>query len=153
MTLVRRALSHEDVSGALHVRYVVFVDEQGVPVDLERDEHDATADHIVAVSGGAYVGAGRLVVEEPGYHGLDVSVGHVGHLGRLAVMPEARGSGVGSMLVQSIEACAGVRGLRVVYLGAQSYVTTFYEGLGYQVFGEAFDDAGIEHRHMWRPLD
>ena len=153
MTVVRRAESDDDVAGALYVRYVVFVEEQGVPVDLERDENDATADHVVAVSRGSYVGAGRLVVEEPGYHGLDVSLGRVGHLGRLAVMPEARGSGVGSMLVRQIEACAGVRGLRVVYLGAQSYVTKFYEGLGYQVFGEAFDDAGIEHRHRWRPLD
>ena len=82
MTGVRRAESDADVAGAMHVRYVVFVEEQGVPVDLERDERDASADHVVAVSDGTYVGAGRLVLEEPGYHGLDASLGPVGHLGR-----------------------------------------------------------------------
>ena len=152
MTLVRRALSHEDVSGALHVRYVVFVEEQGVPVDLERDERDASADHVVAVQDGVYVGAGRLVLEDPGYHGLDASLGPVGHLGRLAVVPETRGSGVGARLVRVIEECAGQRGLRLVYLGAQTHAEPFYGRLGYVTFGEEFDDAGLQHCHMWRQL-
>ena len=149
-TSVRRAESAADVAGAFQVRYVVFVEEQGVPVELERDDRDATADHVVAVSAGAYVGAGRLVVEEPGYHGLDVAFGPVAHLGRLAVLPEARGSGVGAQLVRAIEERSAERGLMLIYLGAQSYVTPFYERLGYAAFGEEFDDAGLPHRHMWR---
>ncbi len=44
------------------------------------------------------------------------------------------------------------RGLRCVYLGAQTHAVPFYERLGYAAFGEEFDDAGLPHRHMWRPL-
>jgi predicted GNAT family N-acyltransferase len=156
MTIVRPVVTDEDLAAALRIRYVVFVEEQGVPVDLERDHHDADADHVLAVRradpADEPVGAGRLVVEEPGFEGLDEELGPIGHLGRLAVLVPARGSGVGAELVRAIEAQASARGLRAVYLGAQTHAVPFYERLGYAVFGEEFDDAGLPHRHMWREI-
>jgi predicted GNAT family N-acyltransferase len=132
------------------VRHDVFVVEQGVPAELEQDSQDAEADHLVAYLGDAAVGAGRLVVEPPGFAGTDPSLGAVGHLGRLAVRHEARGSGLGASLVRAIEARATERGIRVMALSSQTYAIPFYERLGYAAHGNEFDDAGLPHRWMTR---
>jgi predicted GNAT family N-acyltransferase len=128
-----------DLAAAYAVRHQVFVREQGVPVELEIDEHDPDADHVVArLADGTVVGTGRLVLEPEG----------VGHLGRLAVLAEVRGAGAGVALVRALEDRARVRGLASVVLGAQVYAVGFYERLGYTAYGEEFDDAGIPHRWM-----
>ncbi len=150
--VVRLVVGQGDLDAAFWVRHAVFVDEQGVPVELERDERDAAADHLVAVLDGVVVGAVRLVFEPPGFEGLDVAYGPVAHLGRLAVRAAARGHGIGALLVQAVEDRARVRGLRVIYLGAQTHAQGFYERLGYAAFGAEFDDAGLPHRHMLRSL-
>ena len=150
---VVRLASHEvDRAAAFAVRHKVFVDEQGVPVELERDERDADADHFVASVDGRAIGAVRLVVEPAGFEGVPAEHGQVGHLGRLAVLAEARGSGLGAGLLSAVEDRAAKRGLRLVYLGAQTHAVGFYERLGYHAYGAEFDDAGLPHRHMYRLL-
>ncbi len=139
-----------EIAQAYTLRHAVFVLEQGVPVELERDDRDSTADHVLATLKGQPVGAGRLVIEATGFQGMDPARGPVGHLGRLAVLAEGRGRGVGALMVAAIEAQAAERGLRCVYLGAQTHAVAFYERLGYSVFGDEFEDAGLPHRHMWR---
>ena len=150
--MVRLAGTDEDRAAALAVRYDVFVTEQGVPTHLELDELDGTADHFVAYDGNRAVGAGRLVVEPPGFEGADPAAGPVGHLGRLAVRPETRGTGLGVTLVRAIEARAAERGLHLVVLAAQTHALGFYERLGYSAYGPEFDDAGLPHRWMRRTL-
>jgi predicted GNAT family N-acyltransferase len=159
MRTIRLAGDEADRSAAYVVRADVFVTEQGVPADLELDELDEVADHFVAYDedtgvdgGGTAVGAGRLVVEDPGFAGTDPALGPVGHLGRLAVRPETRGTGLGVDLVRAIEARAAERGLRVVALSAQTHALGFYERLGYTAYGPEFDDAGLPHRWMSRTL-
>ena len=150
--LVRLATEPADVEAAYAVRADVFVTEQGVPPDLELDELDGTADHFVAYDGEQVVGAGRLVVEEAGFEGCDPALGPVGHLGRLAVRPETRGTGLGVTLTRAIEERARSRGLRLMVLSAQTQALGFYERLGYTAYGPVFDDAGLPHRWMRRPL-
>jgi predicted GNAT family N-acyltransferase len=152
MTDVRLATTMSEVADALAVRTEVFVREQGVPRHLEVDELDDTADHFVAYDDGRAVGAGRLVVEEAGFEGTDASLGAVAHLGRLAVAGSTRGSGLGVALVAAIEARATERGLRVVALSSQTHALGFYERLGYAAYGPVFDDAGLPHRWMSKPL-
>ena len=150
MRKVRLAAGPDDVAAAYAVRTDVFVGEQGVPADLELDALDDLADHLVAYDGDRAVGAGRLVVEPPGFEGSDPDLGPVGHLGRLAVRPEARGTGLGLDLVAAVEARARERGLRVMVLSAQTHALRFYERLGYTAYGPVFDDAGLPHRWMRR---
>ena len=150
--VVRRVSDPADVAEALRIRHVVFVSEQGVPEDLERDDRDADADHFLVGPAGLEVGASRLVVEEPGFEEVDPGLGPVAHLGRLAVLPAARGTGLGAALVRAVEARAAERGLAVVYLAAQTHAVQFYERLGYSAYGPEFDDAGLPHRHMLRRL-
>ena len=146
------ALEPHDRAAAYAVRYDVFVTEQQVPPELELDELDDVADHFVAYDDDEAVGAGRLVVEPPGFEGVDPALGPVGHLGRLAVRPETRGTALGAALVRAIEERAVDKGLRVLVLAAQTHATRFYERLGYTGYGEVFDDAGLPHRWMRRPL-
>ena len=158
---VRRTSAGEDpeaVGQALDIRYEVFVDEQGVPVELERDADDASCEHFLAVADGVLIGAGRLVVEvveatepvEPAEPGGPARLR--GHLGRLAVLAKHRGTGAGVALVRAIEDRAGELGLAEVYLGAQLYATGFYARLGYEPYGAQFWDAGIKHIHMRKRL-
>lgn len=132
-----------DMPAVYALRHEVFVLEQQVPAELERDELDETAGHVVALDGtGVVVGTGRVVEESDG----------VAHLGRLAVRRHARGTGVGVALVRGLEERARASGLRCAVLGAQVHAVGFYQRLGYTAYGEVFDDAGIDHRWMRRDL-
>ena len=141
----------EELQAAWRVRLTVFVDEQGVPAEIEVDEHDEapTTGHVLALDGERVVGTGRLLLDAPG---------HV-HLGRLAVLAEDRGRGVGALLVRGLEALAlerhttGEPPAVVVVLSAQETAMGFYRALGYEtVSGERYLDAGIWHQDMARTL-
>ncbi len=129
-----------DWQGALAVRHAVFVVEQGVPLELERDELDASAVHVVAASGGEVVGTARLTRESEL------------RIGRVAVLPSWRRRGVAGMLVSALEAEARRLGACEVSLHSQSYVQSLYAKLGYEVAGEPFVEAGIDHVLMIKRL-
>lgn len=135
---IRPAEGERDRAAVFVIRGAVFVAEQNVPVEEEWDSRDAGADHLLALHGGVPVGTVRMVVEQE----------DVGLLGRLAVLPQARGTGTGRALVRAAEERARERGLRSVQLHAQTHALGFYESLGYRAHGEEFLDAGIPHRHM-----
>lgn len=143
---VRRAASPEQLAAAYAIRHRVFVDEQAVPLDLERDAHDEHADHLLAEVDGRPAATVRLVVETSGEHA------GLAHLGRLAVLPEHRCAGLGVALTRAVEDRARGRGLPEVVLTAQVDAVGFYERLGYRAEGPVFDDAGIPHRFMRRAL-
>jgi predicted GNAT family N-acyltransferase len=150
---IRVAEGPEDLDACFAVRKEVFVVEQEVPADLEYDDLDATAVHVLAAAAdGTPLGTGRLL------HGVDAAgrtggAGpEVGSLGRLAVRAGARGLGVGAALVRGIEDAARERGLTAVDLHAQVSALGFYERLGYTAYGPEFLDAGIVHRGMRREL-
>ncbi|WP_329036475.1 GNAT family N-acetyltransferase [Streptomyces sp. NBC_00178] len=148
----RRALEESDLAACFQVRKEVFVAEQHVPEDIEYDAHDATAVHVLAVAAdGSALGTGRLLHGEAaaGRTGGDPTAGA---LGRLAVTRAARGLGVGAALVRAIEEEARALGLASVDLHAQTHALGFYERLGYRAYGPEFDDAGMPHRAMRRPL-
>ena len=155
MTVRVRLARPDDLDAVFALRHEVFVVEQGVPVDLERDELDAAADHAVALDGtGAVVGTGRLVDGridedsrlEPG------TAGSVGTVGRMAVAGVARGTGTGRALLDLLVRRAAERGLPAVELHAQVHARAFYERAGFTPFGEVYLEAGIEHIGMRRAL-
>ncbi|MFC8507072.1 GNAT family N-acetyltransferase [Streptomyces sp. NPDC057411] len=149
---VREAAAAEDREACFAVRREVFVEEQGVPQELEYDSYDATAVHVLAIrQDGVPLGTGRLLTgaDATAKTGADASVGS---LGRLAVNKAARGLGVGAALVRAIEDAARGRGLAAVDLHAQTHALGFYERLGYEAYGPEFPDAGMPHRAMRRAL-
>ena len=117
------------------IRFEVFVDEQGVPAELELDAMDALSLHAVAYDAlGAPIGTGRLLPD--------------GHIGRMAVRKLARGTGIGGALLQALMAQAQLRGMRRVVLSAQTHAAPFYVRHGFVIVGEEFYEAGIAHIEM-----
>jgi predicted GNAT family N-acyltransferase len=132
----------DDIPTCQALRRVVFIDEQGVSEADEVDGLDGKAIHLLAWDGDCPVGTARLLVK-----------GAVGKIGRVCVLPEVRGSGLGAALIEAaLEELARMPGVTEAYLGSQSHATGFYEKLGFAAFGEEFIDAGIPHRHMRRTL-
>jgi YbgC/YbaW family acyl-CoA thioester hydrolase len=128
---------------ARRIRTEVFVQEQRIPADLEWDEADAKAIHVVAFNRlGQGIATGRLLEQQPG----------VARIGRMAVDRMLRGSGVGRQVLQALLAAAAARGDREVVLHAQRSAAEFYLGLGFEPRGAAFEEAGIPHIEMVRPL-
>lgn len=122
------------------VRRRVFVVEQGVPEALEWDAADATATHFLANTlDGQPIGCARLLPD--------------GHLGRMAVLAEWRGHGVGSALLAAATVAARAQGMPTLELSAQVHATPFYAKAGFIVDGDVYDEAGIPHVRMYRPLD
>ena len=131
-----------DIAACQRLRRVVFIEEQGVSEAEELDGLDEAAIHLLALDGGRPVGTARLLVR-----------GATGKIGRVCVLPEARGTGLGAALIRAALAeLRGMPGVAEAYLGSQSHATGFYEKLGFAVEGEEFLDAGIPHRHMRRAL-
>jgi YbgC/YbaW family acyl-CoA thioester hydrolase len=128
---------------AARIRTQVFVDEQGVPAEMEWDEADATAVHVVAFNRlGRPVATGRLLQDAPG----------VAKIGRVAVHGVLRGSGVGRLVMDRLMAAARERGDHEVVLHAQRSAQAFYQRLGFAVRGEPFDEVGIAHVEMTASL-
>ncbi len=119
------------------IRFEVFVEEQGVPSEIELDAMDPLCLHAVAYDAhGIPVGTGRLLPD--------------GHIGRMAVRKNVRGSGVGGQLLQALMAKAKVRGDVHVALSAQIHAEPFYQRHGFTRKGEPFFEAGIAHVNMER---
>jgi predicted GNAT family N-acyltransferase len=121
---------------AMPVRTAVFVAEQGVPLELERDEYDAVSRHALASYGNYVVGTGRLLPD--------------GHIGRMAVLASHRGQGVGSALLRGLMTEANVLGMRRLALHAQVTAVDFYRRHGFVADGGQFVEAGIVHVIMSR---
>lgn len=128
-----------DRLAAMHIRFAVFVDEQKVPADLEPDEYDTDAHHLIAqTDDGLPVGTLRVVDKGNG----------AAKIGRVAVLAPYRGLGVGNLLMQFAENYARQAGFASLILDAQLQVLGFYKKRGYVASGPVFDDAGIDHRRM-----
>lgn len=149
-----RLATGADWDALLRLRQRVFVQEQGVPVELEHDDLDALCDHAVAVRAGAVVGTGRLVPGRVSHDGalLVDPQDRTRTVGRMAVAPEERGTGVGRLVLTALEQRAAALGVRRVELHAQVEARGFYERCGYATVGEPFVEAGILHVTMARDL-
>lgn len=117
------------------IRRRVFIEEQGVPPEVEQDGQDAAAQHFLAIDeAGLCVGCGRLLPS--------------GQIGRLAVLSERRGSGIGAQLLALAIGEARQRGLTTVFLNAQVQAEAFYRRAGFVPVGEQFMEAGLPHQRM-----
>ena len=123
---------------AAPIRFAVFVEEQGVPFEIELDEYDPVSVHAVAFEGDQAVGTGRLLPD--------------GHIGRMAVLAASRGKGIGGALLAALVRAAKARGDRQVVLSAQVGALQFYRAHGFQPEGDEYMEAGIRHQAMRKTL-
>jgi predicted GNAT family N-acyltransferase len=124
------------------LRTRVFVEEQGVPAEIEQDAHDATAVHALAEDDeGRVVATGRLLIRD----GRAV-------IGRMAVDAAARRHGYGAAVLAELHRQAVALGLTEAELHAQLPARGFYERAGYTAVGDVYEEAGIAHVTMRRRL-
>jgi predicted GNAT family N-acyltransferase len=138
---VRAAAGPPEVWAALDLRREVFVDEQGVALEEDRDGRDDDALHLVALLDGLLVGTCRLLPD-----------GSRVKLGRMVVKATARGRGVAGLLLAEADARAHDLGADTIVLGAQLTAQAVYAKAGYEPYGDPFDDAGIPHVMMRKGL-
>jgi predicted GNAT family N-acyltransferase len=139
---VRVAESDADREAALVVRRDVFIEEQGVPEQIEMDGKDEDAIHFVATADGEPVGAARLREVESG----------VGKVERVAVVADRRDDGIGRELMRTLEATAVERDIDRLVMHAQTHVQAFYLSLDYEMTSDVFEEAGIDHVEMEKEL-
>lgn len=119
------------------VRDDVFIREQNIPIELEWDEMDSVSLHALAYDEfDRPVGTGRLLPD--------------GHIGRMAVIRDKRGAGIGGALLEALMQQAHARGDKSVVLSAQLHAEAFYARYGFIREGEEFMEAGIPHIQMRR---
>ncbi|MFC1762732.1 GNAT family N-acetyltransferase [Planctomycetota bacterium] len=118
------------------VRVAVFVEEQAVPLENEMDDRDAACVHALAFDEARPVATGRLDCEQGG------------RIGRVAMLADYRGRGIGKEVMQALEAEAKRRGFQQTWLHAQVAVIPFYRQLGYCEEGSTFTEENILHQTM-----
>ena len=138
-----RQLSYiENAELLVEIRETVFVQEQGVPRELEMDGRELESTHFLAFAKAAkgkpetVLGSARLLA--------------TGQIGRMAVLKEFRGQGVGYKLLLYATEYGFSHGFSKIFLHAQKYAQNFYQKAGYTVCGEVFLEAGIEHIEMYK---
>ncbi len=113
------------------------------PKGSERDEFDEYAYHRMMVDdNGKLVAVGRLYVS-----------GDEAQIRFMAVIPECRGKGLGSRMVQALEQVARQQGVRRLVMNAREEAVAFYSQCGFTVVGEGPISFGkIPHRQMIKAL-
>ena len=129
---IKQADFQTDFSAIRLIRETVFVQEQRVPLEMEWDEFDAQAIHILAMTQGQAVGTARLLED--------------GSIGRVAVLKPFRGQGIGNKMMGYLIDLAQQHKHTHVHLHAQVDAIDFYQKLGFTITGEPFDEAGILHQ-------
>ncbi len=164
------------VEPAKLVRYAVFVKEQAVPIEMELDEFDAVSTHAVIfstvesrVAAEAASDSTAVSVEaelesvteaeleagqaegEKSAAARALATGRLlpdGHIGRMAVMADARGLGLGAQVLQALIDEARRQGMTEVVLSAQLHAMGFYQRFGFVAEGDVYLDCAIEHKDM-----
>lgn len=139
---VKKIDSDTELEQAFDIRREVFVQEQGVPVEMEIDEEENNSIHFLAKLDGKPIGTCRMRWYKP----------QVAKAERVAVVSDGRGTGAGRELMLALEEYARKEGALKIILSAQTHAIPFYEKLGYQAEGEIYQDAGIDHRDMQKNL-
>lgn len=126
---------------AYSIRKRVFIEEQGVPEEMELDKYDPLAQHALAYLNSECIGTARLVT-------LPGNIGKVGRIGRMAVLQAHRKQGIGGKLLCVLLELSKSQGITKLELHAQLSAIAFYEQYGFIAQGDIYDEAGIAHRDM-----
>jgi len=117
------------------VRRAVFIEEQNVPENIEQDGKDSDFCHVLATDKeGKPIGTARMDKE--------------GKIGRMAVLREYRGRGVGRKMLRVVMDWGRLNGITHFLVSAQIGAVEFYQKMGFEPFGEEFEEAGIKHVNM-----
>ena len=127
----------DGLSQLKNIREKVFIQEQKVTPELEWDGMDENAMHFLVFKDEEAIGCARAVV-----------IKNYMQLGRMAVLKEYRGQGIGSALLEKAMTIAKLNQLSAIYISAQCHAIDFYKKFGFEVKSDIYLDAEIPHRDM-----
>ena len=127
----------DGLSQLKNIREKVFIQEQKVTPQLEWDGMDEKAIHFLVFNDKAAIGCARAIVIKD----------HM-QLGRMAVLKEYRGQGIGSALIEKAMTTAKLNQLSAIYISAQCHAINFYKKFGFEVTSDIYLNAEIPHRDM-----
>ena len=127
----------DGLSQLKNIREKVFIQEQKVTPQLEWDGMDEKAIHFLVFNDKAAIGCARAIVIKD----------HM-QLGRMAVLKEYRGQGIGGALIEKAVTTAKLNQLSAIYISAQCHAIDFYKKFGFEVTSDIYLDAEILHRDM-----
>ena len=130
---------NDDLIDAHTIRAKVFINEQNVPQEVEMDDKDLGAFHVVVYNDEKAVATGRLLINESEFL-----------IGRIAVLKEERKKGFGDLVVKMLVRKAEDKGAKEVLVHAQMSALKFYEKLGFKIVGNEYieENTNIPHIHM-----
>lgn len=132
---LRKATWQADEKALMKVRTIVFIEEQMVPVKDEIDEYDPVSYHVlINDEEDNPVATGRLNPD--------------GQIGRMAVLKEHRGYGLGHMMMTHLMEKALNDGFRIIEMSAQTHAIPFYSKYKFTAVGRIYDEVGIPHQKM-----
>lgn len=137
---IDRATDAGEIAKCLAIRRIVFIEGQDVSEAEEVDGKDPECRHYIGRIDGAAVATARVL-----------PLGKTAKIQRVAVLDDFRGKNLGAGLMRYILSDLAPEFSEAV-LGSQTHAIPFYEKLGFEAFGPIYDDAGIDHRDMRRPL-
>ena len=136
------AVGIESLPKAAEIREEIFIKEQGFTVEF--DELDKSAVQCLLCRGEEPVAAARLYP--------DSEDKECAHIGRVAVVKEMRGLGIGSAVMKAVETYARENGYKRTALSAQCRAEKFYNANGYKARGDVYYDEFCPHVMMYKEL-
>jgi len=137
MTKIVWIYGNKGIEDALSIRRKVFIEEQSVPEEIEIDDIDSFAAHIIIYEDNKPIATGRIFKKDDNFF-----------LGRIAVLKEYRRKHFGKMAVKMLVNRGFNKGAEKIIIHAQTTAEEFYKKLGFKSFGEKYYEAGIEHINM-----
>lgn len=138
--LIIKPVSWQQAESSLReIRTSVFIEEQSVTPEFEWDEIDSSAVHLLALHDNQAIGCLRII--------------HYTKIGRMAVLRQWRGLGVGNQLLTAAINICRLHGSKRIYLSAQTHAIHFYQQAGFEITSEEYTDVHIPHVDMQLSLD
>ncbi|RUR86726.1 GNAT family N-acetyltransferase [Chlorogloeopsis fritschii PCC 9212] len=141
--IIKLADYQEDFPKIEEIRRIVFQEGQGVDPDLDFDGDDEISEQLIAYLDNEAVGTARIRYLND----------KTAKIERLAVLPIARGQGIGKKIMEKALLVIASKNIPEVVLHAQEYVKGLHQQLGFQEEGEVFEEAGIRHVKMKKYLN
>ncbi len=131
---IRQVTWQKAESDLRKVRTVVFIEEQSVTPEFEWDEIDSGAVHLLAMLENEPIGCLRII--------------HHAKIGRMAVLSQWRGLGIGKMLLNGAIDICRTYGSKQIDLSAQTHAIHFYQQAGFKIISAEYTDVQISHVDM-----
>lgn len=121
------------------LRNVVLLRPIGLP-DHAWEMNDQKSSHFVAIENNRLIGCAVLFPTD--------DQGTKAQLMQMAVEIGSQRKGIGKLLVVEVLAFAKQKGIKEVTCHSRKYANSFYQKLGFEIYGDEFEEVGITHNHM-----